>query len=281
MTTPKIPQRPAPPNRTRSRDSAMTAPPANRMGIRAVLVGVEGVGKTSIGAFGNSPVIIMAPDELGYLTLHSRKLVPECPISRPGSWDELLDTLEALAADLGGAQTIVLDAIAGMESLCAMNVCKRDFDGDWGERGFGAYGRGAKAVMREWPLIFSRLTACAQAGADVLIIGHARVKNFKNPDGPDYDRYECNCGTDDVWSRIKMWADACLFLTFRSVVELPRPEANVAKAHGKAIGHQRIMRCQYSAAADAKNQYGLEPEYEMPNDPRECAAAFWALMRGD
>jgi len=251
------------------------------MPVRVVLVGVEGIGKTSIAAFAETPLMIMAPEELGYLTLYSRGLVPECAIVQPRSWLEVLAAIESAAREPGKYKTLVLDAMAGLESLCAWHVCQTEFKGDWGEKGFCAYGRGPGIVARTWPAILPRLTACARAGLDVILLGHARVKNFKNPDGADYDRYECNTGNDNVWARTKMWAEACLFLSFRPIVELVRPEANVARAHGKAIGQQRIMRCEYSAVADAKNQLGLSPEYEMPDNPAACAAAFWNLVKGD
>lgn len=262
------------------RAAAMESPGSISAGLRMVLVGVEGIGKTTIGAMADEPVIVMAPDELGYLTLRSRGLVPDVPVMRPSSWDQLIASLDALASDPRGRRTVVLDAMAGMESLLAQDVCKRHFGGDWGERGFAAYGRGAKVVGREWTSLFPRLTTLASRGMDVLLLGHARVRRFNSPDGPDYDRYECNVATEDVWARTKAWAEAVLFFNFRPIVDQARPEANVAKAHGKAIAHQRIMRCCYSPSADAKNQYGLKDEYAMPDDPAECAAAFWALMKG-
>lgn len=278
MATTSPPTRP--PQRPQAQGAKLARPSGARIATRTVLVGVEGIGKTTIGAFADAPVIIMAPDELGYLTLFSRGMVPECSIIQPRTWPELLAAVEGLAVDPQGHKTVVLDAMAGMESLCAWHVCQTEFNGDWGEKGFRAYGRGPGLVARTWPSILPRLTACANAGMDVLLLGHARVKRFNAPDGPDYDHWECNTGNDEVWSRTKMWAEACLFVGFRAVVEQVRPEANVAKAHGKAVAHQRIMRCQYSAVADAKNQYGLAPEYTMPDDAAECAAAFWHLIKG-
>lgn len=258
----------------------MVMPSAVRTGCRVVFIATEGYGKTTTGALGESPVIVMTPDERGYLTLASRGLVPQMPVMMVRNWPELLASLHSLATEPHDRKTVVLDAMAGMESLLARHVCQTEFDGDWGEKGFQAWGRGKGIVMREWPNIFPRLTAIANKGIDVLILGHARVKRFQAPEGADYDRYECNVGTDEVWARTKAWAEAVLFGNFRPIVEMARPEANTAKARGKAIAHQRIMRCQYSAVADAKNQYGLEAEYAMPDNPQEFAASFWAMVKG-
>lgn len=254
--------------------------PTAPLGVRVVFVAVEGFGKTTTGALGEAPLIIMAPEEQGYLTLHSRGLVPACPMMQPRSWPQLLAAVEAVATDPGDRRTLVLDAMVGLEALCAAHVCQTNFGGDWGERGFAAYGRGARIVSREWPQLLARLSAVSRRGVDVLLLGHARVKRFSAPDGPDYDRYECNVGTEDVWARTKAWGEAVLFGMFRPIVEQSRPESNVARAHGKAIAHQRILRCQYSAVADSKNQFGLEPEYAMPDNAAAFAASFWHLVKG-
>ncbi len=274
---PRLNSAPPPPS-TRTAPPPIERPSPDRHGVRVVYVAVEGFGKTTVGALGPAPLMIIAPEEHGYLTLYSRGLVPELPVMQPRSWPQLLAGIEAVTAEPGEVGTVVLDAIVGFESLCAAWVCQTNFGGDWGERGFAAYGRGSRIVAREWPGLLARLTALSRRGVNVLMLGHARVRRFNAPDGPDYDRYECNVGTDEVWARTKAWGEAVLFGSFRPIVEQDRVEGNVAKAHGKAIAHERILRCQYSAVADAKNQFGLAPEYKLPDDPAACAAAFWALI---
>lgn len=244
-----------------------------------VYVATEGYGKTTVAALAPDPVIVMAPDELGYLTLLSRELVPAVPVIQPRTWPDLLGAIDAFGRDPQGRKTLALDAMAGLETLLATHICVSQFGGDWGEKGFAAWGRGRGIVGREWPMLLSRLTSIARLGINVLILGHAKVKRFDAPDGPAYDRYECNVGTDEVWARTKAWAEAVLFGSFRAIVEQSRPESNTAKAHGKAVAHQRILRCQYSAVADAKNQWGLAPEYVLSDDPAACASEFWSLVK--
>lgn len=263
-----------------TQSAKMAVPSVTGMGTRVVFVATEGFGKTTVGALGENPVILTMPDERGYYTLLSRGLVPAVPCMQIRSWPELLASVEALAKDPGDRKTAVLDAMAGMESLLAQHVCRLHFNNDWGEKGYAAFGRGAKVVQREWPALLPRLTALANKGVDVLLLGHAKVRRFNSPEGADYDRYECNVGTDEVWARTKAWAEAVLFGNFRSIVETSRPESNVAKAYGKAIAHERIMRCQYSAVADAKNQLGLMAEYAMPDNAEEFARTFWGLVKG-
>jgi len=275
-TAPRAPSRPAP--------AVMAAPAAMRMpersthGARVVFVAVNGYGKTTAGALGPDPVIIMSPDERGYETLFDHGLVPAVPLMRPASWPELIASLRALASDPQGRRTVVLDALAGFEYLLARHICENQYGNDWGKGGFLAWNEGPRIVARTWPVLLGALQSCAQRGLHVLVLGHAKVTKFNNPDGPDYDRYECACGTADLWSRTRDWAEAVLFGNFVAIVDQAREQANIAKAHGKAIGQQRVLRCQYSSAADAKNQYGLDAQYVMPDDPRRFADAFWRMI---
>jgi hypothetical protein len=253
-------------------------PTKTKAGCRVVLVAVNGYGKTTVGAFGPKPVFIMTPDERGYITLHDHDLVPTIPVIEPKSWPELIASIESLASDPQGRETMVLDAGAGLEYLLSRHICETRYGSDWSKSGFLAWNEGPREVARVWPMLLARLMTCANRGMNVLILGHAKVSKFTNPDGADFDRYEANFGTAELWNRTRDWAEAVLFGNFRPIVDTARPEANMAKAHGKAVGQQRILRCRYSAGADAKNQYGLEAEYLMPDDPAKFAEAFWGMI---
>lgn len=276
-TAPPLPKPPTRPAQQPSSALTMKMPSVQKIGARLVFVAVEGYGKTSCGAFGPSPVVMMAPGEGGYMTLLSRGLVPTVPIIQPSNWTDTLDALSELAKNHGDRETLVVDALVGFESLCARHICDSEFSGDWGERGFAAFGRGLKIVYRTWPLIIGRLEQCARAGLNVMVLSHAQVKPYRNPDGPDYDRFEANVGPE-AWQRLKAWADFVAFGSFRSIVDEARAQSNIAKAKGKAIGQSRVLRCQYSAVADAKNQYGLDPEYLMPDDPAQFAERYWNMV---
>jgi hypothetical protein len=280
MSTTPNGTRPPPPNRLRPDAPVMAMAEAGTAGTRTALIATPGWGKTTIGALGEKPVFILTPNEQGYLTLLRRGRVPQLPIIQAKNWLGLLNAVESIAINPQDRKTLVIDALAGTEALCAQHVCETQYGGDWGERGFMAFYRGPAQVGREWPAILPRLAACAAKGMDVLLLGHAKTKRFSNPTGADYDRYEGDVGSDEVWSRIKMWAEAVLFGSNEPIVEQSRPESNVAKARGKAIGHSRILRCEYSAVADAKNTYGLAAEYTMANDPAQCAGEFWGLVKG-
>lgn len=249
-----------------------------KRGARVVLVAVNGFGKTTAGAMMPNPVMILAPQEDGYLTLHKRGLVPSVPMLRVKSWDETLMALDELATNPGDRQTVVCDAIVGFEHLLAHKICHRDFEGDWGERGFRAWNSGPATVAREWPQLLVRLDRCADAGLDVILLGHASIRSFSPPDGPAYDRYECSVTTKEVWARTKDWGEAVLFGTFQATVDQVKTQTNAAKAKGKAVSEKRVLRCRYSAYADAKNQYGLDAVYDVPDDPAQWSKAFHALI---
>lgn len=251
--------------------------PPREEGVRVVLVAPEGMGKTSIGAHAERPMFICMPDEKGYDTLRKYGLIPESPAMHPRNWIELLQSIEYAAEGDHGRKTLVIDAAIGVERMLIQHIIHKHCEGD--PTKFDAYGRGTKFLSIEWPAIFGELNAAAARGMDVLILSHAKAAKYSPPDGSAYDRYTSNILYVELWAALKAWAQAVLFYTTRAIVDTARPETNVAKAKGKAIAGERILRCTLTPVAEAKNQWGLDPEYTMPDDPKEAADIFWNLTK--
>ena len=97
----------------------------------------------------------------------------------------------------------------------------------------------------------------------VILLAHTEIKNFQNPEGENFDRYQMRLHHKAAGKLIQ-WADAVLFAAF---------DMGVTKEGHKAIGVStgaRIMRTERRAAFDAKNRYGLP--FRMPLSWDE----FWA-----
>lgn len=239
---------------------------------RIVLNCVEGFGKTTTGAFAPNPAILMSRGESGYATLRKAGLVPDCDCVELAAWDDVLAQVDDLAdpADPHGA--VVLDALGGFERLCHEYVCRRDFGGNWGETGFSSFQRGPEVAVPEWLQLLQRLDKVrAVKGIPVLILSHSKVKSFKNPLGPDFDRYIADCH-EKTWGVTHKWADAVLFGTYITVTQEDR-KTKRTKGIG---GTERIIHTERSDGFDAKNRYGMPPSLAVPNDP----SAMWATVYG-
>lgn len=256
----------ASPPKPKARASKPAASAARPTGLRIIINGVEGVGKTTLGAYAPNPVIVMAPGETGFLTLRQFGLVPDVPHVPADNWQNLLNLLSS--PDIAAFDSVVLDALGGFERLCHEHVCLREFKGDWGERGFMAYQKGFDIAVADWLRLLRVLDDLAAAGKLVLLLSHVAVKNFRNPMGADYDRYVSDCHSK-TWGVTHRWADAVLFYTFFSVI----------KERKGVGGTTRMLYCTRTDAYDAKNRFGLPDVIDVPEEPSKSFGTMWNAIQ--
>lgn len=246
---------------------------------RVLLNAVEGWGKTTIGAFSEKPLMVMARDETGYPTLLRSGRVPSIDAVAPQTWGELLALCDKLIAAPSGHKTLVLDAAGGFERMCLEHVCKRDYKGDWSESGFEGFQRGYKTSINDWMQFLQRLDRIHASGVMILMLAHSKVGSSKNPLGADYDKYIVDMSTQ-LYGVTGKWVDDILFGDFFVAVEGGKTGERARK--GKAIGGtQRILYTEQSAGYIAKNRHGMPPEMEIPNDHTQAWATIWSAITGE
>lgn len=239
---------------------------------RIIFTAVEGFGKTTLGAYAPNPVILMAREETGYDTLLSSNRVPAVPAVAVPDWENLLGTLDALIAKPADRQWVVLDALGGFERLCHEAVCRRDFKNDWSDAGFLSYNKGYEVSVSEWIKMLQRLDQLNAKGLGILVLGHSKIKPFKNPTGADFDRYVADCH-DKTWGASAKWADAVLFGNFLTIIDKEK------KGKGKGIGGtDRMLYTERRDAWDAKNRFGMDPEIQLTDDPAAMWAQVWSQI---
>ena len=163
-------------------------------------------------------------------------------------------------------KTLVIDTVGGLEQLCAEYICTKQFRGDWGEKGFSGFGRGWESCVPEWRNLINLLDRIRiKQGMQVLMLGHSQVKTFKNPEGPDYDRYVPELH-HKIWAATSKWADLVLFGNF--FVEV---QEDGLKHKGKG-GQLRYLYPISTAAYEAKNRHGLTDEIPMGAGGQEAYA---------
>jgi len=238
---------------------------------RILLNAVEGWGKTTMGAYAPEPAFLMAQGETGYETLLGSNLVPSVGAARIDGWGDLLNVVPTLTS----YKTVVLDALGGFERLCHEFICARDFENDWGERGFTAYQKGYDVAITEWLKLLAGLDKLRDTGVVIVILSHCRIKTFKNPLGADYDRYVSDVH-DKTWAVTGKWSDAILFGNFFSAVETERSKKPEALKKGKGIGGaERVIYTERRDAFDAKNRYGMTETIDIPNDSTAVWSTIW------
>lgn len=216
--------------------------------IRLLVYGVDGIGKTTLAAGAPSPIFIGVED--GTATLD----VPRFP--EPKVWADLHFAIDELGKPDHTHRTVVIDTLDWLEPLCWTHVCtgKRNKAGKLIEtiEDFD-YGRGYGAALDEWRVLLARLDRLRNTrGMGIVLLAHASIRQFKNPEGEDYDRYELKLNAK-ASGLIREWSDAVLFATHETYTH--QKDKN-APTKGISTG-ARIMHTTRRAAFDAKNRHSL------------------------
>lgn len=231
---------------------------------RYILYAVEKWGKTSLGAKFPAPIFLQSRGETGLETLMDAGLLPETPhFPEITDWETALGAVRLLRESDHKYKTLVIDTANGLERLCHEHVCAKYYNSDWGPNGFAAYGRGYESAATEWRMLLTDLDALRMdRKMTILLLFHAEIKTFKNPEGSDYDRYR-PAAHDKTWNLTHKWADVVLFGNYEATVQGDSSNVN---RKGKAFGGQiRLLYTQRTAAYDAGNRLGLPVEIEMGN----------------
>ncbi len=246
--------------------------PVQRVGERIMLYATDGWGKTTIGAYAPNPLLLMSPGETGYDTLRRVGQAPEIPAEEVTSWPDLLAWVDTLIEDPQGRQSLVIDAITGMDRLLAEYVCNRSYNGNW--QAFDSFEKGWTSCATELVILLQRLDVLrTKHGMHIVILCHAEAKKFKDPLNPDYDKYVGGVNQKNIWPELRRWADCVLFGTFVSVVSKEKTDSK-AKGHG---GDDRILYTSRRDAFDAKNRYGLPEALSLTNvAPSAMWSALWS-----
>ena len=226
---------------------------------RIMMIGVEGVGKSTAGASMPNPVFICGESGL------VGPQFAEIPSFTPENWGEILQFLDELAADKGDFKTVVIDTLDWVEPMLYSHVCAKN--GHKNIEDFG-YGKGYVVAQQEARQLLMRLDRLNMDGMNVLLLCHSQIKTVNNPVGDNYDHFESKLNAK-ISGIFREWCDCVLFAQFDMYT---RKDGMRSKAYG---GDGRIVQTTHSAAWDAKNRYGL-PEVM----PLDMTAIMEAITQG-
>jgi hypothetical protein len=258
-----------PPNQPKNWSEAISSKGSGKPS-RTILHGIEGVGKTSFAANSTKPIFLML--ETGLESLIDAGRLSDIPhFPEITSWTDLLSVIEHLTVSEHDHKTVVIDTLNGAERKCHEHVCHRDFNDDWGSRGFANYHNGFDVSVTEWLQLLAALDKLRDVKRmGVIALCHTDVKTYKNPLGPDYDRFRPALH-DKTWNATNRWADHVLFANFH--VEVATDNAKAKKGKGLG-GNDRVMYTTRTAAWDAKNRAGLTDEIDMGSSGKEAWENF-------
>lgn len=221
---------------------------------RVALYGVPGIGKSTYGAEAPNPIFVPVEQSPNII-------VAKFP--QPQSWQHILDAVKELGTTQHDYKTLVLDSVDKMEPL-AWDACIEDDRQLVGqpkaskiktiEHVGGGFMKGYVAAVDKWRKLLHMLERLQEVKKmNVILIAHAHIKQFKNPEDADYDRWEMKVHAK-VYALIFEWVDAMLFTNYRTKVAKDWRGKSLRK--GESDGG-RMLYTERTAAYDAKNRYGL------------------------
>jgi AAA domain len=217
--------------------------------MRVLVYGAEKVGKSTFAAGAPSPIFVGA--ESGTERLDVARL-------QPTTWAEAVEWVRELGTEKHDHQTLVLDPLNWLEPLAWNAVTGgtttiESFD--------GGYGRGYSAAVDKWREMLFAIEQCWKRGMHIIITAHAQVKQFQNPEGPSFDRYEIAMNAKAA-GIFKQYVDAVLFARLETFTKI---DATTKKAKGYSSG-ARVLHTQPSAAYDAGSRWKLPEEIDLSWD---------------
>lgn len=218
--------------------------------LRAVIYGVEGIGKSTLAASFPDALVLDTEDGTRHLDVAR---------ARVGNWQSLMVAVRELAVDSQGFRTIVIDSADWAERMLIEHIL--DKAGKKSIEDFG-FGKGYVAVAEQYGRLLSACDQLVANGLHVVLVAHAHVKRVSPPDQTDgYDRYELKL-TKQTAPILKEWSDLLLFCTYD--VQLVEGADGRKKARG---GKRRLMYAERAAAWDAKNRCGLPESMPLGIEP--------------
>ena len=210
--------------------------------VKTTIYGVAGVGKTTFAAGAPSPVFL--PVEEGTNALDVQRF------PQPETFKDVIDAITELGTAEHKFRTLVVDTLDALEPLIWAHVCEQGKKASIEDFG---YGKGYVAALEQWRVFLSYLERLrAKRNMNVVLIAHAAVKKFQNPESADFDRWELKLAGKGASGLITEWSDSLLFACHEVVAATDKSE----RTRGVSTG-RRVARTVHGTGYEAKNRYGL------------------------
>ncbi len=219
---------------------------------RLMVYGTQGVGKSKFASCAPSPVFIQTEDGLGEINCAKFPLAT--------TFGQVMGALSDLYTESHPYKTAVLDSVDWCERVIWNEVCRKRGVQNVEDIGFS---KGYVFALTQWRELLEGLSALRNdKGMMIILIAHARIERFENPETESYDRYVPRLHR--LASQIlQEWCDEVLFATFRIHTRQMDEGFDRKRIQGIGTG-ERILRTVERPSHVAKNRLNL-PE-EMPLD---------------
>lgn len=238
--------------------------------LRISLYGVDGVGKTSLAAGAPNPVCIATEDGTHHVN------VARFPV--PGSWLDIVGPDGAVAqlyTQDHDFKTVIVDSLDWAETLCDAHIVQQHNANNnqqvkvVTDIPYGAWKM--KKMVAFTQLLDGLSVLVRERGMHAIVISHANIVRFDDPERDAYERYELKLFRD-LGAKVREWADYNLFANYDTTVRQTGQGFNsreIGSSHGK-----RLLFSQRRAAYDAKARFPIPERLDITGE--DPWGVFWA-----
>ena len=239
-----------------------------KTGHRFIFYGIEAVGKSTLAAHAERPIFLDCEDGSARLDVARYPFRDGRGGHVARSYEEVFGAIEDLAAHDHGYKTVVIDTMDRLEAMIWDYVMARDKVSEKGKKlrcidDYG-WGKGYTTALAELRRFVNELESLRrETEMDIILLGHAQIRKFQNPDGDDWDRYGLRLQHSEKISAanfMKEWADVVGFCRFEEVASKMDPDQH--KAKGYSTG-RRVIHFERTHAFDAKSRIPLPKKVEI------------------
>jgi hypothetical protein len=215
---------------------------------RMLVYGTAGIGKSTFATCAPSPIVIQTEDGLNEIDCH------KFPVAT--TLAEVMASIGALYNEDHPYRTVVIDSMDWLERLIWAKVCADRQAATIEDIG---YGKGYTFALQHWRDVLDGLTALRERrGMTVVLIAHARIERFENPETEAYDRYVPRLHKT-ASALVSEWCDEVLFATYRVFTKATDEGFNQKRVQGLGSG-ERVLRATERPSHLAKNRLNLPDE---------------------
>lgn len=227
---------------------------------RTMLYGTHGVGKSTFGAQSERPIFIQTEEGLGEIDCEKFPLA--------ACYLDVMKAVETLYSEEHGYSTVVVDSLDWLERLVWAEICTQRSVQNIEDIG---YGKGYVFALTPWREFLAGLDALREKrNMAVVLIAHAKIERFENPETDSYDRYSPRL--HKLASHvIQEWCDEVFFATYKVYTKQADEGFNRKKSKGVGSG-ERVIYTTERPSHIAKNRLTLPDE--LPLDWAAYAAYF-------
>jgi hypothetical protein len=147
---------------------------------RLLIYGTEGIGKSTTAAQAPNPIFIPTEDGLDQIDC--------CSFPLAKSLTDVEAALRALITEQHDFETVVIDSADWLERLVWDALCEQ-YGASSIEKVDGGYARGYIHALTHWRRLLADLSTLRnQRGMCVILLAHAKVEKFEDPEHAAYDR---------------------------------------------------------------------------------------------